>query len=66
MALTTDQLWYYLLELRRDLTRLEIQIIEPQDAPLDVSHVLASRRLELSQLNDKLLKIQQAMQHPSI
>jgi hypothetical protein len=66
MELTLEQLWYYILELRRDLTRLEIRLLEPQDELLDVPHELAKLRLELSQLNDKLVPIQQAMQRPSI
>jgi hypothetical protein len=66
MELSSDQIWYFLLELRRDLTKLQIRLLEPQDAPLDTVHELAKLRQELHQTTCALEDIARTMQRPSV
>jgi len=63
---TITELWYYILELRRDLTKVQIQLLEPQDAPRDVSREAAKLRQELARIHGRLSSLLQKIQHPSV
>jgi hypothetical protein len=69
MESTSTQFWYYLLELRRDLTQLQIDVLDPMkpyDGQLGTAQKLAKLQQELAKLNSRLANLQQTIQHPSI
>ena len=72
MELTQDQTWHFLLELRRDLTLLQIQVqmLEEETHPKKKAHgdhtTLAKLRQELDHLNARLADSTEIVHYPSI